>query len=229
MKNESLTDLKKINRDAWNRDQRMGRKRPERRITEAQIQHRIQEQHNQEKKFYVDRQEGEFGVIYTAGAARLIHCSKTNAIIVKLPYPVSANVMWRNVGKSVTTLSEAAREYKAKIKRLYIPLLKQIGFIAFDCPIEARIEVQPYAQTKNFSEKTFPRYDADNYQKCIFDALKGEGLIYIDDKQIVCPTLRFAEPATQGCVWVSIRPSQRTWLDKPVDFDWLLNLKTEAT
>jgi hypothetical protein len=45
----------------------------------------------------------------------------------------------------------------------------------------------------------------------------------------VCPTLRFAEPATQGCVWVSIRPSQRTWLDKPVDFDWLLNLKTEAT
>jgi crossover junction endodeoxyribonuclease RusA len=167
-------------------------------------------------------------MIYTAGDARLLHCIKTNAIVVKLPYPVSANVMWRNVGKSITVLSEQARAYKALVKRLYIPLLKQIGFIAFDCPIEARIEVQPFSQSKNFSEKTFPRYDADNYQKCIFDALKGSDLIYIDDKQIVCPTLRFAEPATHGCVWVSIRPSERTWMDQPVDFEWLLNLKTEA-
>lgn len=229
MKNESLNDLRKINRDAWHRDQRMGcRKRPDRRIVEDHIKDRIDLEPKQVRRVVVDRQEGVHGIVYTAGDAQLVHCPKTNAIVVKIPYPVSANVMWRNAGKHVTTLSKEAREYKAKVKRMYIPLLKQIGFIAFDCPIEARVEVQPFKQAKSFSEKTFPRYDADNYQKCIFDALKGSDLLYIDDKQIVCPTLRFAEPAEQGCVWVSIIPSQRSWMQTPVDFEWLLDLKDDA-
>ena len=222
----SSTKIKSL-RDPCRKQKGLPYKRPSCRITKDFITERLTD-HQKQKKIIVNRQEGVNGVIYTAGYACVVHCPKTNAVIVKIPCPVSTNVIWRNVRRNKMVLSKEAREYKEKVKDMYCQLLKQIGFVAFDCPIEARIEVQPRVSKKNYSEKTFPRFDADNYFKGIFDALKGTDLLYIDDKQIVCPTLRFAEPVEYGCVWVSIRPSQRTWLDKPVDFDWLLGLKSEA-
>lgn len=146
-----------------------------------------------------------------------------NGLLLGLPYPVSLNKLWATPkGKATRILSKPAGMYKRRIARDLKPILHRLGHSATRQSLHARIEVQPVANLKrNYSEATYPRYDVDNYVKCVFDALKGPDLVYGDDKQIVCNEVRFAAPVHAGRVWLALTVPSRSWLAAEVDLQWL--------
>lgn len=161
------------------------------------------------------------GVIYEFLDAWLKVSDK--GVVIRLPHPVSANVMWRS-HDSTNILSKAARAYKKRVHAMYLPLLQAIGWVHINAPLEVRLMIQPPEKTKNYSVDTYPRYDVDNYSKPILDSIKSSdaGMVLIkDDRLFVREGVRFARPAGDGYVWVSCIYSRDNWLQQSVDFDWL--------
>ncbi len=161
------------------------------------------------------------GIIHEAAGAWL----KINdmGVVVRLPYPVSANALWRSHGDT-NLLSKAARQYKRRVHGMYLPLLTAIGWKHITAPMEARLMIQPPERSKNYSIDTYPRYDVDNYSKPILDCLKsGDAgdVLYRDDRLFVRESVRFARPADDGYVWVSCIYLRDNWLQQSVDFEWL--------
>lgn len=162
-------------------------------------------------------------ILYTTHAGAWMKVSDTG-IIVRVPYPITANQIWRNHDNN-TMLSESARKYRRAVHAMYAPLLAAICWRPYSGLIGARIIVQPPSKTKNFSILTHPRYDVDNYSKPLLDALKCNReltMIYRDDRLILEEDVRFAEPVEAGCVWLGFRMLQDTnWLQRKPDIKWL--------
>lgn len=146
------------------------------------------------------------------------------AVIVRVPNPVSTNLMWRASAEQKNVLSRVAREYKYKIFRLIAPLLLAIGWHPLTDLCEARLVVQPPSKSRSYSNKTHPRYDVDNYSKPVLDALKGMQMLFKDDNIFISESVVFAEPVPNGCVWVScvrLDDRQTDWMHTEVNMDWL--------
>ena len=149
-----------------------------------------------------------------------------NFITVKLPYGISANDIWRATidenGKQRNSLSVGAKKFKKKVFDTYAPIFKALKWEALNQECEVRLMVQPPLRIKNYSAKTYPRFDIDNYPKLLIDSLKGTELLYKDDNIFVSEKIEFAEPVQDGCVWLScIFIKETNWLEKKVNFDWL--------
>ena len=149
-----------------------------------------------------------------------------NFITVKLPYGISANDIWRATidenGKQRNSLSVGAKKFKKKVFDTYAPIFKALKWEALNQECEVRLMVQPPLRIKNYSAKTYPRFDIDNYPKLLIDSLKGMDLMFKDDNIFVSEKIEFAEPVQDGCVWLScIFIEETNWLEKKVDFEWL--------
>jgi Holliday junction resolvase RusA-like endonuclease len=150
-----------------------------------------------------------------------------SAVIVKIAYPLSANSLWRAVQSkggdySTNILSREARAYKGRIAGQLAPLLLAIGWTALNQLCEARLIVQPPARDRTYSNESHPRYDVDNYSKPVLDALKGDGLLFVDDRIFITEHVDFAKPVQGGCVWLScVRVDNQDWMHKDVNIDWL--------
>lgn len=147
-------------------------------------------------------------------------------VTLKMPYGLSINDIWRATidekGVQRNSLSLSARNYKKNISSMYKPLLESINFQKISQLCEIRIIAQPPAKQKNFSARTYPRYDIDNYPKIIIDSLKN--ILFHDDNIFVREQIQFAEPVPDGCVWLScifIDDEKTDWINHRVNFDWL--------
>lgn len=83
-----------------------------------------------------------------------------------LPYPPSANVLWRNVNGRMV-LSREGRQYKARVRDL-LP-----GVRPLTCDVAVRIDVY----------RPIRSGDLDNRLKAVLDAVRG--LLFVDDRQVV--------------------------------------------
>lgn len=84
---------------------------------------------------------------------------------LELPYPPSANRYWR-VWRGRAVKSDEAREYQAKVRRLYARARPLAG------PVSVTLEVY----------RPIKRGDLDNSLKVTLDALKG--VAFLDDAQV---------------------------------------------
>lgn len=147
-------------------------------------------------------------------------------IVLRLPYPITANAIWRHHDNN-NTLSEGARKYRRTVYSMYCSLLSAICWRPYNTMLECRLMIQPPlpAIPKNFSPLTHPRYDVDNYSKPILDALKCHrdvSMLFRDDRLILRQSVRFAAPVQDGCVWVACRPiDDGHWLQRNPDLEWL--------
>lgn len=166
------------------------------------------------------------GILYEseAGAWMLV---SDDAVVLKLPYPISTNMMWRaarsktNPNKETNILSVAARAYKRKVRELYEPLFKALNWKCLDWLADCRIQIQPEKKRFTFSNVTHPRYDIDNYSKPLLDALKT--LLFTDDRVFISQQLRLAEPVDGGLVWLScIKAKEADWMHEKVSSAWLI-------
>ncbi len=90
-------------------------------------------------------------------------------IEIELPYPPSANRLYRHAGHR-TLISREGRRYRERV----CAILAGLGLGAFRGPLHLQIEAFPPDRR---------RRDADNLQKCLLDSLQHAGL-YADDSQI---------------------------------------------
>ena len=93
-------------------------------------------------------------------------------MILVLPYPPTANTIWRKVGKK-TLLSAKARDYRAHVgTSLVIQGVKAAG------PLAGRLAVRIEVHAPDKRAR-----DLDNIPKAVFDALTHAG-VWQDDSQI---------------------------------------------
>ena len=90
-------------------------------------------------------------------------------IELELPYPPSANHLYRRVGSRML-ISREGRRYRERV----CAILAAAGVRRFDGPIRLQIEIYPPDRR---------RRDVDNAQKAILDSLQHGGL-YRDDSQV---------------------------------------------
>ena len=137
------------------------------------------------------------------------------ALVLTLPYPISANRYWRTFMPKgfkapVTTLSSEAKAYKEQVGWL----VKAAGVRK---PIIGRVAVsyvlyphRPLDWQKRVAkdplgwDDTVQCIDLDNAQKVLFDSLKG--LAFEDDKWVRRIQAERAEPDGQARVVVTITP-----------------------
>lgn len=167
----------------------------------------------------------EDGILYTTHAGAWMKVSDSG-VVLRVPYPITANQIWRNHDDN-TTLSESARKFRRAVHVMYAPLLSAICWRPYTGLIAARIMIQPPSKQKNFSVMTHPRYDVDNYSKPLLDALKCNReltMIYRDDRLVLEEDVRFAEPVEAGCAWMGfrvLRDNEINWLQRKPDLKWL--------
>lgn len=166
------------------------------------------------------------GVIYQSNSGAWLKLTDS-AVIVCMPYPISANALWRATRSKTNDmetniLSQSARRFKREVFNQFAPLLKAIGWTPLNKLCEARIVVQPPTKAKTYSNATHPRYDVDNYSKPVLDALKGQGLLFSDDRIFISEKVEFAQPVPHGRVWLScVAVGDVDWLHRSVPHDWL--------
>ena len=120
---------------------------------------------------------------------------------IMLPYPPSANRMWRRSGYTIH-LSREGHAYKQQVAWLAIAagLKPQEGPMVVDYVLHPR-------QTKAGKESK-TRIDLGNCEKVASDALNG--VAWRDDKQLVSITLRLGEALPEGGLSVTINaPMER--------------------
>lgn len=175
--------------------------------------------------FYCNSQEidGEMHHVTNMNAHMIVG---QNYVALKMPYGLSLNDIWRATiderGVQRNSLSVAAKSYKLNIVNMYEPLVHHIDFEKINELCEIRIIAQPPLKTRNYTAKSYPRFDIDNYPKIILDSLKG--LIFKDDNIFIHEQIKLAEPVEDGCVWVScifMQESDTNWVEEPINFDWL--------
>lgn len=164
-------------------------------------------------------------ILYTTHAGAWMKVSDVG-IVLRLPYPITANQIWRNHDNN-TLLSESAKKFRRHVHSLYAPLLAAICWRPYTGLIGARIIIQPPSREKNFSVMTHPRYDVDNYSKPLLDALKSNKelvMVFRDDRLVLEEDVRFAHPVEAGCAWMGFRvldDADTNWLERKPDLNWL--------
>ncbi len=99
-----------------------------------------------------------------------IHGKARGLVIeLELPYPPSANHLYRRVGSRML-ISREGRKFRQRV----CAILATTGVRQFDGPIRLQIEIYPPDRR---------RRDVDNAQKAILDSLQHGGL-YRDDSQV---------------------------------------------
>jgi crossover junction endodeoxyribonuclease RusA len=140
------------------------------------------------------------------------------AVTVRLPYPITANLLWRTRvvypknGKPVvsTYVSKEGKEYKKTVGWL----LRKAGVREpLTCRVRLDIQLHPHCPLdwRSRAKKdplwwadTVQRHDLDNCRKVLTDALKG--IAIVDDKQVWEDSGRVMEPRpdVEACVVLRI-------------------------
>lgn len=137
----------------------------------------------------------------------------TSPIVLVLPYPVSANVYWRQftIGKRVMSApSSEATKYKREVAKLALAA-------GIRAPISGRVRVHIalYPQRPQDWQKRARRdpetwdndvrcIDIDNARKCLYDALKN--VLFDDDRWVWADAAERMEPDGEARVVVTITP-----------------------
>ena len=109
---------------------------------------------------------------------------------VTLPYPPTVNTYWRYtpVGRSCRVfLSAKGRDYKKRVAGILYGLKPSHGRISME------IEVNPPDRRKR---------DLDNILKALLDSMQG--ILYMDDEQVDCLTIRRGEVVREGKITISV-------------------------
>lgn len=114
---------------------------------------------------------------------------KKRSLQFTLPFPPSANHIWRRVGRR-TLLSRRGREFRQEV----CALLRSQGVKPLSGPLEMTIDIFPPDRR---------RRDVDNVQKALLDAL-AHGGAYHDDSQINRLTIERQSVVRGGKVHVLI-------------------------
>lgn len=149
-----------------------------------------------------------------ARASGTLMAHGTDARILLLPYPVSANRYWRSLSHGRVVVSEEGRAFKAEVRARAV----QAGLVdPIVGPVRVGFQLHP-KQVKDAAarERKFgPLWHLDlrcidlgNSEKILSDALNG--LAWVDDKQIVEFVKRRGYPVEDGAVSISIAPGMWT-------------------
>lgn len=150
-------------------------------------------------------------------------------IVLKLPYPVSANRYWRpvHIGNHITIVpTKEAKEYRETVgwiaKAAGVKLLA--GRVAVDIKLYPHRPLDFKKRMREFGDlwdDSVMRLDLDNARKVVNDALKN--IAFEDDKRIFKDTGEVMEPdGREACLIVTITPyirstiTQRTLALPPV-------------
>lgn len=115
---------------------------------------------------------------HTADLFEQAAAARPGALRLELPWPPSVNAYWRAVSPRNSTrvivfTTEVAKTYRKNVEALVLqqfrrrpePLVGELLLDVLLCPPDAR------------------RRDADNFNKCLWDAMQGAGL-FLDDCQV---------------------------------------------
>jgi len=114
-----------------------------------------------------------------------------------LPYPPSANRLWRVFGGRVVP-SPHATAYKATAA----VLARQARLPLRSGPVELILIIHPKAR-KRETGRPHRCLDTSNAIKCVEDALQG--VAYINDSQVVSISAKRGDPVPQGALSVEVR------------------------
>lgn len=138
-----------------------------------------------------------------------------NAIVLTLPYPISANRYWRSFATAkrvVTVPSSEAKDYRHAVQ-----LIARAAGITQPIPGRVRIDLQLYPNRPQDYQARMRKHgsawddsvqciDLDNANKVLLDSLKG--IAIEDDKWVRKLSAERMEPDGQARVVVTISPLQ---------------------
>lgn len=116
-------------------------------------------------------------------------------MILLLPYPTSANRLWRNAGGRMIPNHKAVAW-----KRTAAILARNSGIRVTDKSVFVRLEVLPRAIKDGSASKVC--IDLDNSIKATLDAMNG--VAWLDDKQVRKLEASYGEPMKDGGLLVEI-------------------------
>jgi crossover junction endodeoxyribonuclease RusA len=111
-------------------------------------------------------------------------------LTLELPFPPSLNHYYRHLGH-VTLISRRGRAYREAV----MALLAAQGIKPLSGPLDLAVELFPPDRRKR---------DADNFHKCLSDALQHAGVFH-DDSQVVRLEIWKRDPVKGGRAVVRIR------------------------
>ena len=109
----------------------------------------------------------------------------------EMPWPPSVGSCWRSINNKMI-LSAAARKYRSNAIARLIDLKLYNKKIAESLSVELVL-----------NPPTLARYDIDNFNKALFDAL-SHGKFWLDDEQVVELNIRKGEKVKGGNVQVVV-------------------------
>lgn len=116
------------------------------------------------------------------------------SLTVTLPYPPSANRLWV-IARNRIILSAAGKAWERSV---HVAMLDAIVISDWEelseLPIAVTITLHPKATKKGVASRT--RIDLDNCIKPTLDA--ANGLLWVDDKQVVSIAAAVGEPLPDG-------------------------------
>ena len=116
-----------------------------------------------------------------------ISVKSPTSLTVELPYPPTANMLWRRVGNK-TLLSAQGRTYRSDVAARLFPCKRLSGVL--------RVEIDVYPPDRR-------KRDLDNTLKASLDAM-AKGGAYFDDNQIAELSLIRCEVVRGGKIVVRI-------------------------
>jgi crossover junction endodeoxyribonuclease RusA len=142
-----------------------------------------------------------------------VECEAEGSVIkLTLPYPISANRLWRTrvVGKiAMTYLSPEGKAYKhqvamiAKAAGITSPIAGRVAIDYTLYPNRPQDYKRRMAKDPEGWDDTVMCLDLDNAQKVLLDSLKG--IVMEDDKWVRSINARRAEPDGVGRIEVTVR------------------------
>ena len=119
-----------------------------------------------------------------------------DALVLNLPYPVSANRYWR-IWRNKAVRSAEATAYKSVVRRI----AQEAGVMPSEGSVAVCLRLIPKANKDGSASKTV--IDLDNALKVTLDALQG--IVYENDKQVRRIVAEYSsEPVAGGGLAVEI-------------------------